>query len=146
VKIGERIARYREKCGMSQEELAQLLGYKSKSTINKIEKGNRTVPKKMILRLSSILDVTPLDILGESIETILHTDTKGETQMKSKKNQSPLVIEIDNGERETGVVIRVSDKANALLEDVTKKSKKSKSYIASKMIEYAYEYIEYSGE
>jgi small nuclear ribonucleoprotein (snRNP)-like protein len=100
----------------------------------------------MILRLSSILDVTPLDILGESIETILHTDTKGETRMKSKKNQSPLVIEIDNGERETGVVIRVSDKANALLEDVTKKSKKSKSYIASKMIEYAYEYIEYSGE
>ena len=146
MKIGERIARYREKCGMSQEELAQLLGYKSKSTINKIEKGNRTVPKKMILRLSSVLDVTPLDILGESIETILHTDTKGETQMKSKKNQSPLVIEIDNGERETGVVIRVSDKANALLEDVTKKSKKSKSYIASKMIEYAYEFIEYSGE
>jgi repressor LexA len=46
VKIGERIARYREKCGMSQEELAQLLGYKSKSTINKIEKGNRTVPKR----------------------------------------------------------------------------------------------------
>lgn len=146
MKIGERIARYREKCGMSQEELAQLLGYKSKSTINKIEKGNRTVPKKMILRLSSVLDVTPLDILGESIETILHTDTKGETQMKSKNNQAPLVIEIDNGEHETGVVVRANDKANALLEDVAKKSKRSKSYIASKMIEYAYEFVEYSGE
>ena len=66
--------------------------------------------------------------------------------MKSKNNQSPLVIEIDNGERETGVVVRVNDKANALLEDVAKKYKRSKSYIASKMIEYAYEFVEYSGE
>ena len=66
--------------------------------------------------------------------------------MKSKNNQTPLVIEIDNGERETGVVVRVNDKANALLEDVAKKSKRSKSYIASKMIEYAYEFVEYSGE
>ena len=66
--------------------------------------------------------------------------------MKTKNNQTPLVIEIDNGERETGVVVRVNDKANALLEDVAKKSKRSKSYIASKMIEYAYEFVEYSGE
>lgn len=66
--------------------------------------------------------------------------------MKSKNNQTPLVIEIDNGERETGVVVRVNDKANALLEDVAKKSKRSKSYIASKMIEYAYEFVEYSGD
>lgn len=43
----------------------------------------------------------------------------------------------------TGVVVRVNDKANALLEDVSKRSKKSKSYVASKMIEYAYEFVEY---
>lgn len=60
------------------------------------------------------------------------------------KKQEPLVITIDNGARETGVVVRVSDRANALLEDVAKKSKRSKQYVISKMIEYAYEFVEYS--
>lgn len=61
-----------------------------------------------------------------------------------KKEEKKLIIEIDNGERETGIVVRVSDKANALLEDVAKKSKRSKQYVVSRMIEFAYEYIEYS--
>ena len=60
------------------------------------------------------------------------------------KKQNPLIITIDNGERETGLVVRVSDKANALLEDVAKKSRRSKQYVASKMIEYAFEYVQYS--
>ena len=61
-----------------------------------------------------------------------------------KKEEKKLIIEIDNGERETGIVVRVSDKENALLEDVAKKSKRSKQYVVSRMIEFAYEYIEYS--
>lgn len=64
--IGERIAQYREKKGLSQEELAHLLGYKSRSTINKIETGERDVPRKMIAQLSVVLNVNPLDILGEN--------------------------------------------------------------------------------
>lgn len=64
--IGERIAQYREEKGLSQEELAHLLGYKSRSTINKIEKGERDVPRKMIAQLSIVLNVSPLDILGEN--------------------------------------------------------------------------------
>lgn len=61
----------------------------------------------------------------------------------SENYQKPLIIEVDNGEREDGTVIRISDKANALLEDVSKKSKRSKQYVASRMIEYAYEFIQY---
>jgi small nuclear ribonucleoprotein (snRNP)-like protein len=61
----------------------------------------------------------------------------------SENYQKPLIIEVDNGEREGGTVIRITDKANALLEDVSKKSKRSKQYIASRMIEYAYEFIQY---
>ena len=64
--IGERIAQYRQEKGLSQEELAHLLGYKSRSTINKIEKGERDVPRKMIAQLSIVLNVSPLDILGEN--------------------------------------------------------------------------------
>lgn len=64
--IGERIAQYRQEKGLSQEELAHLLGYKSRSTINKIEKGERDVPRKMVAQLSIVLNVSPLDILGEN--------------------------------------------------------------------------------
>jgi hypothetical protein len=54
-------------------------------------------------------------------------------------NQKKLVIEIDKN----NVAVKISNKANALLEDVAKKSNKSKNYIASRMIEYAYEFVEY---
>ncbi len=64
--IGERIAQYRQEKGLSQEELAHLLGYKSRSTINKIEKGERDAPRKMVAQLSIVLNVSPLDILGEN--------------------------------------------------------------------------------
>ena len=56
--IGERIAKYRQEKGLSQEELAHLLGYKSRSTIYKIEVGQREVPRKMIAQLSIILNVS----------------------------------------------------------------------------------------
>lgn len=62
--IGERIARYREERGLSQEELAKMLGYKSRATINKIETGKRNIPRDLIVKLSAILEVSPIDILG----------------------------------------------------------------------------------
>ena len=39
IKIGLRIQQRRKALGLTQEELAFKMGYKSKSTINKIEKG-----------------------------------------------------------------------------------------------------------
>jgi len=69
--IGELIARYREEKGLSQEELAHMLGYKSRSTIHKIESGQREVPRKMIAQLSITLNVSPLDLLGENKKQLL---------------------------------------------------------------------------
>ena len=40
----ERIRRRREELGLSQDELAKKLGYKSRSSINKIEKGENDIP------------------------------------------------------------------------------------------------------
>ena len=57
-----------------------------------------------------------------------------------------LLIEVDNGDRESGGFVRISDKANALLENVAKRSNRSKSYVASRMIEYAFNHIEYSDD
>ncbi|MCF0106212.1 MAG: helix-turn-helix transcriptional regulator, partial [Holdemanella sp.] len=48
--IGERIRKRREELGMSQEELAELMGYKNRSTIAKIESGANDVVQKNIVK------------------------------------------------------------------------------------------------
>ena len=72
--IGKLIAKYREEKGLSQEELAHMLGYKSRSTIYKIESGQREVPRKMIAQLSVALNVSPLDLLGENSSAPISRD------------------------------------------------------------------------
>ena len=57
-----------------------------------------------------------------------------------------LLISVIEDGREFGHAIRVSKKAHALLESVAKRSGRSKSYIASHMIEFAFDYIEYDDE
>ena len=53
----------REELGLSQEELAARMGYKSRSSINKIENG-RPVTQKIIARLSDVLDVSIAYLMG----------------------------------------------------------------------------------
>ena len=62
--IGERIKLRREALGLSQEELAFMLGYKSRSSINKIEKGANQLIQKKIKVIADALNVTPNYILG----------------------------------------------------------------------------------
>ena len=63
-KIGENIRRLREKCGLSQEELATRMGYKSKSTINKIELGINDIPQSKIEKFAQVLGTTPTVLMG----------------------------------------------------------------------------------
>lgn len=62
--IGERIKEARTKKGLSQTELAEKLGYKSRSSINKIEVGGRDIPRSQIVRIAESLDVTPSYLMG----------------------------------------------------------------------------------
>lgn len=55
---GERIKKLRLQRGMSQEELAKLLGYSHKSAINKIELNINGVPSSKIVKLSKIFGVS----------------------------------------------------------------------------------------
>ena len=61
--LGERIKSLREKKGMTQLELAQRLGYKSKSSVTHIENG-RDIPRAMVVTLAEILDTTPAYLMG----------------------------------------------------------------------------------
>lgn len=64
MKIGERIKNRREQLDMSQEELARRLGYKSRSSINKIENDASGLPQTKIAAIANALLTTPAFIMG----------------------------------------------------------------------------------
>lgn len=62
--IGKRIMARRKELGMTQEELALKMGYKSKSTINKIEMGKNDIPQSKIANFAKALSTTPAYLMG----------------------------------------------------------------------------------
>lgn len=62
--IAERIKRRREQLGLSQEDLARKLGYRSRSSITKIEKEASGLPQQKIAAIAKALDTTPGYIMG----------------------------------------------------------------------------------
>lgn len=62
--IGERIKECREKLGLSQEEVALKMGYSSRSTINKIEKGLSDVTQSKVIEFAKVLQTTPEYLMG----------------------------------------------------------------------------------
>lgn len=62
--IGSRIRNRREELGLSQDELGRRLGYKSRSSINKIELDQRNLTQSKIKAIADALDTTPAYIMG----------------------------------------------------------------------------------
>ena len=68
--IGDRIRERRIELGMTQGELARAAGYKSKSSINKIEVDGRGLPQDKIVDIAKALKVTPSYLMGWEDEDI----------------------------------------------------------------------------
>lgn len=62
--IGQIIKKRREELGISQEELAKKAGYKSRSSINKIEVDGRGLPQSKIAAIANALQTTPAYLMG----------------------------------------------------------------------------------
>lgn len=62
--IGQRIKKLREERGMTQEELAKVLGYSHKTSISKIESDERNLTQPKIKAIAEIFDVSPSALLG----------------------------------------------------------------------------------
>ena len=62
--IGKRIRSRREQLGMTQEKLASRLGYKSKTTIAKIENGTNDIVQSKVTEFAKVLDTTPAYLMG----------------------------------------------------------------------------------
>lgn len=79
--VGEKIREARIKKGLTQSELAQLLGYKSRSSINKIEVEGRDIPRSSIVKFAKVLGVTPSYLMGWDD---LPTESKDDTDIFSQ--------------------------------------------------------------
>lgn len=62
--IYRRIRTRREELGLSQEELALRMGYKSKSSINKIEMGVNDIPQSKVIAFAQALETTTAYLMG----------------------------------------------------------------------------------
>lgn len=62
--IGQRILEARKEAGLTQQELAEKIGYKTKSAINKIELGVTDLPRKKVTAIAQALGVTPGYLMG----------------------------------------------------------------------------------
>ena len=62
--IGEIIKKLRIEAGYTQDELAKLIGYKSRATINKIETGEREATQSMVVKFAQVFNTTPSVIMG----------------------------------------------------------------------------------
>lgn len=61
--VGERIKQKRIELNMTQDELAKKVGYKSRSSIQKIETA-RDLPLRKVLKMAKALDCTPGELMG----------------------------------------------------------------------------------
>ena len=84
--IGKNIRHFRENLGWSQEELARRMGYKSKSTINKVEQGVNDIPQKKIAEYAAVLGVAPAVLLGLT----------GDTENKKSDAMASVVVKMRN--------------------------------------------------
>lgn len=94
----QNIKQYRIAKGMSQQELADAAGYKSRSSINKIEKGQTLVTLHQAKKIARALGVSITDLVPE-YEAYADRETKKEPfkweiSMNSKDNVSCIGEEV----------------------------------------------------
>ena len=94
MKIGERVRNRRIELDITQEELAQKLGYSDKSSISRIEKSSKLTLNKVQL-LADALNVSPSYLMGWEEENNIDID------MDMSNNQGTISNNIGSDSSET---------------------------------------------
>ena len=143
--IGERIRCRRKELDLSQAQLAKMLGYKSRSSINKIELNLRKLGADNIKAIADVLMTTPAYIMGwdnnneQTNETASYPDSQkdisvpwlmGDDVPMSKANNAPCISPTENTvliTRRTGKKSRytLEDKQTDLIEAMLEQMPKS---------------------
>lgn len=87
--IGERIARFRERKGLSQEALAVQVGL-SRASITQAESGHQKLPLQTIYLIAAVLGVTLGDLLPTVDELLL---SPGQSDIVARVNSDPMLSE-----------------------------------------------------
>ena len=95
--IGNRIKARREALGMTQEELADLLGYRGKSSVSKLESGQGDPGQSKVLAFARALKTTPAYLMGW-VEDPMPTGIPPGFEPLPKMVKRPLVGSIACGE------------------------------------------------
>lgn len=72
--VGNRIRTKRERMNMTQSELAETLGYKTRDMISRIESGAINLPMDKVVAIADALHMTVSDLLG--LDEYGHDDVK----------------------------------------------------------------------
>ncbi len=81
LELYQRIKSRREELQMSQEELAKKMGYKSRSSIQKIEKGENDIPQSKIKFFAVALQTTPEYLMGWNFSDKLVSEDEEEKRI-----------------------------------------------------------------
>lgn len=64
IALGKRITQRRQEINMTMDELAHLMGYKHRSSIQKLENGENGLPSDKVEELAGYLQMEPAELMG----------------------------------------------------------------------------------
>ena len=76
--VGNNIRRFRRYRDMSQRELAEAVGYATKSSMNKIEAGETSVPLPRLTEIAKVLRVPVNALMNEPSDDVVMAETSTE--------------------------------------------------------------------
>lgn len=85
--VGTNIKKRRYELQMSQQELADALGYKTRSTIAKIESGENDVSQKKLQKIADALDTTISALIDGTATTFSALSSRTDTNIKKNPAQ-----------------------------------------------------------
>lgn len=91
--IGMQIRKRREELGLTQEELAKQLNYKSKTTIAKIENGTNDIVQSKVVEFAKALKTSPAYLMGWLDIAEETKPTAEEIELFKKNTYESLVLE-----------------------------------------------------
>ena len=91
MKLYANIKKRRKELGLTQTELAELVGYKDKTAVAHIEKGDIDLPQSKIVAFAEALSTTPGELLGEVENEI---SPKMELILSKLERLSPVQLQI----------------------------------------------------
>lgn len=89
--VGDNIKKRRFELRMSQQELADAMGYKTRSTIAKIESGENDVSQKKLQKFADVLDTTPEALISGYTSSVVESIQKPDSG-SLKRNKNIVVI------------------------------------------------------